>query len=168
MNYSPGLGAAEAGIIAMQLVGDIGVYAFMIMIGGIGTVNFAFSLVTLFTLGKARNGAVAAVLEMMKSITLHQLALFLIVALIAGCIAAMLALWFARLFSKIMCKVNYKWLCLGIIAFICVMALVLTGLVGFLILATSTAVGLIAPLIGVKRSHAMGCLILPVILFFVL
>ena len=36
----PGLGAAQAAIIAMQLVGNIGNYAFMILIGGINTVNF--------------------------------------------------------------------------------------------------------------------------------
>jgi len=46
----PGLGSAQAAIIGMQLVGDIGNYAFMILIGGINTVNFVFSLVTLYTL----------------------------------------------------------------------------------------------------------------------
>ncbi len=46
----PGLGSAQAAIIGMQLVGEIGNYAFMILIGGINTVNFVFSLATLYTL----------------------------------------------------------------------------------------------------------------------
>ncbi len=164
----PGLGAAQAAIIAMQLVGNIGNYAFMILIGGINTVNFTFSLVTFYTLQKARNGAVVAILEIVKSISLEQLLVFLFAALVAGCIATMLALFFARVFSKVIVKVNYRILCIGIISFITIMVIYFSGIIGLLILVTSTAVGIIPALIGVKRSHAMGCLLLPVILFFVL
>lgn len=164
----PGLGAAQAAILAMQLVGNIGNYAFMILIGGINTVNFTFSLVTFYTLQKARNGAVVAILEILKSINLEQLLIFLFAALIAGCIATLLALFFARIFSKFIVKVNYKKLCIGIISFITLMVIYFSGIIGLLVLITSTAVGIIPGLIGVKRSHAMGCLLLPVILFFVL
>jgi putative membrane protein len=164
----PGLGAAQAAIIAMQLVGNIGVYAFMILLGGINTVNFTFSLVTFYTLQKARNGAVVAILEIIKKISLEQLLVFLFAALVAGCIATLLALFFARVFSKLIVKVNYRKLCVGIISFITLMVIYFSGLIGLLILVTSTAVGIIPGLIGVKRSHAMGCLLLPVILFFVL
>ncbi len=164
----PGLGAAQAAIIAMQLVGNMGVYAFMILIGGINTVNFTFSLVTFYTLEKARNGAVVAILEIIKKINLEQLLVFLFAALVAGCIATLLALFFARIFSKLIVKVNYRKLCIGIISFITMMVIYFSGLTGLLILVTSTAVGIIPGLIGVKRSHAMGCLLLPVILFFVL
>lgn len=164
----PGLGAAQAAIIAMQLVGNISVYAFMILLGGINTVNFTFSLITFYTLGKARNGAVVAILEILKNISLEQLLVFLFSALVAGCIAALLALFFARIFSKFIVKVNYRVLCVGIISFITIMVIYFSGAIGLLILITSTAVGIIPGLIGVKRSHAMGCLLLPVILFFVL
>jgi len=164
----PGLGAAQAAIIAMQLVGNIGNYAFMILLGGINTVNFTFSLVTFYTLQKARNGAVVAILEIVKEISLEQLLVFLFSALIAGCIATLLALFFARVFSKLVVKVNYRILVIGIISFITLMVIYFSGIVGLLILVTSTAVGIVPALIGVKRSHAMGCLLLPVILFFVL
>ncbi len=164
----PGLGAAQAAILAMQIVGNIGNYAFMILIGGINTVNFTFSLVTFYTLQKARNGAVVAILEIIKKISLEQLLVFLFAALVAGCIAALLALFFARIFSKLIVKVNYKKLCIGIISFIALMVIYFSGVIGLLILITSTAIGIVAPLMGVKRSNAMGCLLLPVILFFVL
>lgn len=48
----PGLGAAQASILGMTLVGEIGNYAFLILIGGINTVNFVFSLVTFYILQK--------------------------------------------------------------------------------------------------------------------
>jgi len=54
----PGLGAAQASIIGMLLVGrSIGNHAFLVLVGGINTVNFAFSLATFYALEKARNGA---------------------------------------------------------------------------------------------------------------
>jgi len=164
----PGLGAAQAAILAMSIVGDIGAYAFMILIGGINTVNFTFSLVTFYTLQKARNGAVVAILEIVKMISFEQLLVFLFAALIAGGVATLLALFFARVFSKLIVKVNYRILVISIISFITIMVIYFSGVIGLLILVTSTAVGIIPALIGVKRSHAMGCLLLPVILFFVL
>jgi len=164
----PGLGAAQASILGMTLVGNIGEYAFMILIGGINTVNFTFSLVTLYALQKARNGAVVAVLEILKSIDLSQLIVFLCAALIAGSIATFLALKISKGFAKIITKVNYKVLCISIISFIVMLVFVFSGFFGLLVLAASSALGMVPPLLGVKRSHNMGCLLLPVILFFVL
>ena len=164
----PGLGAAQAAIIAMQVVGDIGMYAFMILIGGINTVNFVFSLVTFYTLEKARNGAVVAILDILKTIDLNGLIVFLGAALIAGGIAAFLAMFFARVFSNLISQVDYQKLVIFIIGFITLLTVYFSGVIGFIILSTSTAIGLLAPLCNVKRSHAMGCLLLPVILFFLL
>lgn len=164
----PGLGAAQASIIGMQLVGNIGNYGFMILIGGINTVNFVFSLATFYTLQKARNGAIVAVMEIVRSISLNELIVFLAAALIAGSIAAFLALLFARVFSKLIGLVNYKMVCMLIIGLISILSFVFGGILGLVVLVTSTFIGMLAPLIGVKRSHAMGCLLLPVILFFIL
>ena len=164
----PGLGSAQAAIIAMQVVGEIGMYAFIILIGGMNTVNFTFSLATLYSLQKARNGAIVAVLEIIKSVDMNGLLIFIGTALLAGGIATFLTLGISRVFANLINRVNYKMLALSVIAFITVLTPYFSGFAGFLILITSTAVGLVAPLAGVKRSNAMGCLLLPVILFFVL
>ncbi|MBI2575700.1 tripartite tricarboxylate transporter permease [Candidatus Woesearchaeota archaeon] len=164
----PGLGSAQAAILAMELVPGLNMFAFLILIGGINTVNFAVSLVTLYTLGKARNGAVVAVLELLKSISTTQLLIFLGTALFAGSIATLLTLFIAKKFAVWMEKVNYRKLCLMVISFITILSSVFDGFLGLLILGTSTALGLLAPLLGIKRSNAMGCLLLPVILFFLL
>jgi putative membrane protein len=164
----PGLGPAQVAAIGMQIVGNIGEYAFMILVGGIGTVNFVFSLVALYTIQKARNGAVAVVLEMIKSINLTELIVLLAAALIAGAIAVYLTLKISKIFAKYIVKVNYKLLCFCIIGFISLIALIFGNFLGLLILAISTAIGLIAPLVNVKRSSAIGCLLLPVILYFVI
>jgi len=162
----PGLGAAQAAIIGMQLVGEIGMYAFMILIGGINTVNFVFSLATFYTLEKARNGAIVAVLEIIKSINLSELIILMCAALIAGGVATFLALKITRVFSKMINLINYRMLCISIISLITILAFVFSGVIGLLVLATSAALGMVGPIVGVKRSNAMGCLLLPVIFYF--
>ena len=164
----PGLGSAHAAIIAMQFLGNIGMYSFMILIGGISTVNFLFGLVTFYTIDKARNGAIVAIQEIVGSITIDQLILLVAVALVAGGIATFLALLLSRGFAGIMSRVNYRLLSIAIIALIFCLALYFDGFTGVIILVTSTALGLIPPHVHVKRSMAMGVLLLPVILFFVL
>lgn len=164
----PGLGAAQAAVIAMQFVGNIGMYAFMVLIGGINTVNFLFSLVTFYTLQKARNGAIVAVMEIIKSISMTELIILVATALIVGSIATYLALNLSKIFSKVINKVNYNMLIIGVISLIFVLVFILSSWLGLLILITSTAIGIIAPSLGVKRTHSMGCLLLPVILFFIL
>lgn len=163
----PGLGAAQASILGMNLVGKIGDYGFMILIGGINTVNFTFSLATLYALSKARNGAVVVVSQLIDKVGIKELFVFLAVGLIAGCVSALIALKISKGAASLITKINYKILALSIIFFISVLTLFFSGFVGLFVLAVSSAVGMIAPLVGVKRSHSMGCLMLPVILFFV-
>ncbi|MBI2138476.1 tripartite tricarboxylate transporter permease [Candidatus Woesearchaeota archaeon] len=164
----PGLGAAQAAVIASQVVGRMSIYGLLILVGGINTANFTYSIASLYSLQKARNGAVVVVLKLLENITLRELILFCIVALIAGSIATIIAIYSARIFTRIITKVNYRALCIAIICFVTLMVLLVSGIYGLLILLSATAVGLIAPLAGVKRSHAMGCLLMPVILFFLL
>jgi len=139
----PGLGAAQAAIIGSQLTGNIGEYAFIVLIGGINTVNFTFSLVTLYALEKARNGAVVAVLEILKSIDLNGLIVFLAAALIAGGIATFLAMGFARGFAKFITKINYQYLCIAIISLIVILVFYFSSWLGLLVLAVSTVIGMI-------------------------
>lgn len=164
----PGLGAAHAAIIGNQITGEMSESAFIVLVGGINTVNFVFSLVTLYTIDKARNGAVVAVQKIIESISLNDVMVLIASALISGGIATFLAMGISRIFSKVITKVNYQVLCLFIIGFICVMVFYFSSFLGLYILILSSFIGMLPVLLGVKRSSAMGCLMLPVILFFLL
>ncbi|MBW2965684.1 tripartite tricarboxylate transporter permease [Candidatus Woesearchaeota archaeon] len=164
----PGLGAAQAAIIGSQLIRKIEEYSFIVLVGGINKVNFVFSLVTLFALGKARNGAVLAVLEILKEIDLNGIIVFLCAALITGGIATFLALGITRIFARFITKINYQLLCICVIVLIACLVFYFSSWLGLFVLFVSTAVGMIPSFTGVKKSSAMGCLLLPVILYFVL
>lgn len=164
----PGLGAAQAAIIAGTFFRKTTSNAYLILIGGITTVNFLLSIVTFYTLKKARNGGIIAVMEIINQIDLKEMMILLSAALIVGGIATILALNISKIFSVLVNRLNYKHMCLGVISLITLLVLTFSGPLGILILIVSTSIGLIPQLVGVGKNNAMGCLLLPVILFFLL
>ena len=166
VSFFPGLGPAQGAVIGSEIIKSVENYSFLVLLGGVNTVNMVVSFVTLYTIDKARNGAVVAISEIIK-IDFNLFVLFLIIALIAGGIAAAITLFVSKGFSKIISRINYRKLCFGVIVFIAVVAFLLSGFLGLLILAVAASIGLVPNLTGIKRSHAMGCLLLPVILWFI-
>ncbi|MBT4539986.1 hypothetical protein HOC35_00590 [Candidatus Woesearchaeota archaeon] len=168
--FLPGFGSSQAAILGQQIVSfgeDIGEKGFMIMVGGINTANMLTSIATAYILGKARNGAVLAINEILGVIDLRAMIIFLITLLIASGIAVMLALKISKIFSRLVVKVNYTLLVSTIILFIIILTIYFDGFVGLSILIVSSSIGILATKLGVGKNHLMGCLILPVILYFV-
>jgi len=69
----PGLGAAQAAVISMQITRKLGDHGFLILIGSINTVNFILSISTLYVLGKARNGSIVAIAQLLEGIEINIL-----------------------------------------------------------------------------------------------
>ncbi len=168
VSFFPGLGPAQAAVIGSELTRNQGAHSFLMMLGGINTVNMIVSMIMFYTIGKTRTGALAAVSEIMEIINLRSLLIFICIALIVAGIATLLALSIAKKFAKIITKINYKFMCLSIILFIAGLTLFLSGYLGLIIFIIATAVGIIPNILGIRRSHMMGCLLLPVILWFIL
>ncbi len=164
----PGLGPAQAAVMGSQIVGRIGIYSYLILIGGINTVSMLIALVTTFTINKARNGSIAVVQQMLGSTDMKYLVVFVAVALIAGGIATFLCLWLTKIFATLINIINYQLLCVIIISLILSLVFYFSGFLGLIVLIVSTLIGFIPPLIPVPRTQMMGCLLLPVILYFIL
>ena len=126
------------------------------------------SIATAYALNKARNGAIVVMNELMGKIGFQEMLLFIGVSLVAGGVAAILTLKTSKLFSKLIVKVDYAKLIIGILVFVTLLAALFDGFLGLTILITSTALGLLVSSWGVGKNHLMGCLVLPVILYFVL
>ncbi len=164
----PGLGPAQGAVLALQFVRKLGDYGFLILVGGINTVNFVLSLVTLFVLDRSRNGAVIAVSKIMEGLVVDDILVFTGAALVAGGVATFLALKISKVFARFIVKVNYRTLVVSIILLVSAMAFYFSSWLGLLVLFVSTMIGIIPNEMGIARNHAMGCLLLPVILYFIL
>src|SRR3989338_3791961 len=166
--FLPGFGSAQAAIIATNVVGDVGDEGFLTLVGGLNTASVLISIAAAYVLDKARNGAIVAANELLGGVGFQEMLLFVGVSLVAGGAAALLTIYLSNSFSKYIVKVNYTKLLLGIIIFITLLTLYFDGFIGFTILLTATAIGLVTTTFVVGKNHLMGCLILPVILYFVL
>jgi putative membrane protein len=164
----PGIGAATAAVISMQITRKLGDHGFMVLIGGISTVNFVLSLVSYLVIDKARNGAIIVVRELVGGVTINHILIFICALLIAGSVAVFLALFLSKVFAKLISVVNYKKLVLGIIFLIIILTFILTNWLGLLVLLISTAIGLLPAITKVTRTHGMACLLVPVMSYFLL
>ncbi len=164
----PGLGSAQAAILSTALFKDLTSELYLIITGGINTVNFVLSLVTLATLQKARNGAIVSVLELLPEVDLPTTLLFCIVVFIAGGVSTWLTFFFSRRAIDLVELVPYRLICFSVLVFVVGLVGYLTGFLGMLVLIVSTALGILPPLLGCARLHLMGCLLIPVMGFFLL
>lgn len=164
----PGMGPAQAAILGGSLVGKTKDYMYLVLVGAIGTVSMLLSLITLYTINKARNGSIIVVQKLLGQVNFDLFLLIMCIALVAGSIGVILTMFFARIFTNLITKVNYAFLCISIIVFVSSLVFYFTGFLGILILTTSTAIGIIPGIVNIGRNHGMGCLLIPVILYFLL
>ncbi len=167
VSLMPGLGPAQAAIIGSQII-KLTDKGFLILVGSLETLGMVTSFIAITSINKARNGAVVVISRLMETITQKDLVLFLAVALVSGLIATFLSLKFARIFSSLITKINYQKLCIAIIVLIVGMAFWLSSYIGLLTLVIGSFIGMLPSLVGIGKNHLMGCLLLPVILFFLL
>ncbi len=162
----PGIGAGTAAIMSLQITRKLKDHGFMILLGSIGIANFVFSIATFYVIDKARNGTIAAIQELM-TLNLRSVIIILSAAIIAGGIALFLGIRIGRIFSRLISRINYKKIVIAIILLVVVLTVLLTGPLGLFILIIATAIGVLPALWKVSRTHTMGCLLLPVILYFI-
>ena len=165
MSVLPALGGAQATILAQALTKKKSGEEFLVIVGGINTVSSLFVLATLFLIGRARTGVIA-VMKQFLQLDFSGFAILLAASIAAVGISVILTLYLGRFFANRISKINYRKLSLGIIAFICILVTLFSGPAGLFVLSISTAIGLIAPRVGIKRIHAMGVLVLPVFRYF--
>ncbi len=158
----PGIGSGIAALLSSRLA-RLDEEHFLTMMGSVNTFNFMVSLSALYAFGKPRNGAVVAVKELLGSATPQYLAAFVASSVIAGCVAFHTTSALGLFLSKKSSSMDVKRLNLSVLAFLTVLVFSFSGWTGLLVFATSSALGVIPHLLGVRKSQAMGCLVLPVL-----
>ncbi len=164
----PAMSSSQAAIIGTSLIKKIDTRNFLIMLGGINITNLILSFVSLYAIDKARNGTVVAISQIIQNISLKEFILFISICMFSAGIAAILTIYLSKIFAKLIQKISYQNLILSIAALILFLVLIISGFYGFLILLVATFIGMIPQLKNISKSHLMGCLMLPVILFYLL
>lgn len=165
-SFMPGLGPAQGAIIASQFVKNIGAKGFLVLVGGLSTTNMVLSFVTFYSINKARSGSVVVISKIIETVSLDEIIIFLAASLIAGGLSTILTLVIAKKFSAFISKVSYQKLCFCVVLIVIFFVWLVSGFFGILILAISTFTGMLPQLKGIGKNHMMGCLLIPVMLYF--
>lgn len=160
----PAMSPSQIGIIMYEIIGT-DLRSFIISVSAINTSDSIFSLVSLYTINNARSG-VAVMIGNVLEITWETMLLLIGVIMFTAFFATILHLKIGRIASGFVDRIDYRKLCAGSFVFICLLVVVFTGWFGLLLALLSMTVGLLPILAGVSRTHVMGVLLVPTILYF--
>ncbi len=163
--WIPGVSPSVAALTA-RLGAPSSAEEFLVSIAGVNSANALFSLVALYVIGKPRSGAAAAI-QALVDLDQSALVQMMIAAMIVAAASYVTVIGCARLAAKAVSRLNYRLLCAGVLVFLVAMSYVFTGIFGLFIFFLSTVVGLIAPMAGIHKTHAMGVLMLPLIVRYI-
>ena len=162
----PAIGVSQAATM-VQYLGSTGeARSFLMTVSGINVANEVFSLVSLYLVGNPRSGASVAIQQILGGLNTNQVIFLIGFICFSTGLASYLTLFLGKKIPKYLEKVNYKQLTLVIILFVVSLVTALTGFSGLLILFTAVSIGLLCNYLNIRKSHCMGVLLLPSILFF--
>lgn len=141
---------------------------FIVSISGVNTCNAIFGLIALAVIGKSRNGAMVVVTGLLGGVELYtaEFLLFLCVIIITAIMSYFSTIYLGDRVHQWLRSVDYPLLCYMVMALLTLLVFLFTGAFGLMIFVLSTSVGMLAPFLKVRKSHAMGVILLPVILYF--
>lgn len=167
VSFIPGVGPSQAAVISSGFK-KIDEKTFLILLGAINTIVMVLSFIALYSVSKPRTGIAVFIGRFLGTFGEQQLWIFLTIALIAGSLAVFITLAFAKIFAKGIIKINYKKLCLGILIFLAILTPILSGWLAIIVFITATALGILTSSLGIRKIHLMGCLIFPVIIWYLI
>lgn len=168
----PGITTAVGTVVAMNVRQKASKEQTIVTLSSVNTAA-AFSVtLMLFIIQRTRSGVIIAVNQLiavdpwtsfLMPVGLTYLLMFLV---FGGSLSYFFTLLVGKLFAKKFHKIPYRSLVISTVLFLCLLVVLFTGLLGLLVLFTATSIGFLPLYWGVRRSHCMGVLLVPIILYF--
>jgi len=166
VGFLPAVGVSQAAVMAQTLAKLGDPRNFLVTIGAISIANEVFSLNSLYLVNNPRSGASVAIQRVLPQMDFQNFLTIIASILISSSLATIFILQFVRRFYKILLKINYSLLNILIILFLSSLVFIFTGFIGLLVFFTCGAIGILTVELNIKRSHCMGCLLVPSMIFF--
>jgi putative membrane protein len=168
----PGITSATGTIIAMNARGESDKRQTIVTLSAVNTACAFFVVVVLFIILRSRSGATLAAMELISVsewtdiLIPENLSYLLIAMLLGGTMSYFLTLKIGKIFANRFANVPYSLIVKLTITLVSILVFLFTGFIGILILIIATFIGLLPVEWGVRRSHCMGILLFPIMLYF--
>ena len=135
---------------------------FLALVSSIAASHMVFAFAALLSIGKAREGALA-ILQEIKPVLPSDLPVLLGIFLISVGISAFILMRLSK-YIGVLQRLDLAQLNLCVLCYVVCAVAIVSGGGGLLVLAVSSAIGMLPPLLGIRRTHVMGLIIVPSIL----
>jgi len=168
----PGLTTATGTVLAMTARQKQSSEQTIVTLSAVNTASSFFVLIILFVLLRPRSGVTIAINELLPieawtGVSLPTTLIYLLMFLVlSGVFSYFLCLYIGKVFAKKFHRIPYTTLVLFTIVLVISLVFLFTGIMGLLVLFAATCIGFLPLCWGVRRSHCMGVLLLPIILYF--
>lgn len=141
---------------------------FIVSVSGVNTANAVFGLFVFFFIGRARNGAIVAMSSFLEPSTIDVpiILILLCVVILASMFSYYSTIKIGNTIHLFMEKIDYRKLSIAVLTGLVLMVISFTGMFGIVIFLMATSIGLLPSFMNVRKSNAMGVILLPVLLYF--
>ncbi len=161
VGWLPGLSTASANAVLASVIGyEKDRRGYILATNAANTANAFIGLAALFALSRMRNGVMAALAELPP----QSMSALMVVGVLAACAAYLITISLGR-YAPLLNGIDSALLNRGVIAFVVILCIILTGPFGLLILILATATGLVPHIINLPAVYCMGSIMIPVMLY---
>ncbi len=162
--FLPAIGPSQSAVL-ISAITKFSPQESLILTGSLTTFNMLLSIISLYSIHKARNGSIESLNKISDKFTFENLITALIVTLIVSSITTLIAILLAKKFIKYSDKIKIEKLNIFFLIFTFLLIFIFSNFSGLLISIIATSIGFIPILKGINRNHLMACIILPVIFY---
>ncbi|MEW6328784.1 MAG: tripartite tricarboxylate transporter permease [Candidatus Micrarchaeota archaeon] len=137
---------------------------FLATTSAIAVSHTIYSFVSIWTIGKARTGAAVAVRDLVGGMGAEWVFYIIALAVVGIAVASVLTLILGRPILKLISGADARKLNITLILYLLALVFVIEGARGIMVAAVATSIGVLPPMLGVRRTHLMGLILVPVIL----
>ncbi|MEM4554558.1 MAG: tripartite tricarboxylate transporter permease [Candidatus Anstonellaceae archaeon] len=154
----PGIAApAQIAVFATAILSLQDPKKFLALTGSIAASHTIFAFAANVSIGKAREGTIA-IINQIYPVGIEQVPSAIGIILLSLALSSIIVM---RLGKGMASRLSSKKLGLLVLAYLVVAVGIICGWLGLVLFATCTAAGLLPPLLGIRRTHVMGLIILP-------
>lgn len=160
--FLPGVGST---VIASLATREKNKESFLISMGAITAANIIISFLAMWLIGNPRSGVAVAISQLTEA----NFSIFMVMtfsAMVSAALAALMTMKASEFLADRIHKIDYTIISAGVVIFILAMVVWFSGLIGMLLIVTSSALGIFTARCRIRRGILMGVLIIPAIMFF--
>ncbi|MFC1774802.1 tripartite tricarboxylate transporter permease [Nanoarchaeota archaeon] len=158
----PGVGSAHAAFVVQQVFRNLSGKSYLIIVGGINTVNAIVALIYLYVHERARTGYVIAISNLID-LSFSSILVMIVIVIIVGSVAVFLTLVLGKFFVKVTNVIDTRVISVVILCFVLGLTIFLSGFIGLFAALLCCSTGVLAYVMKCRKSNLMACLIAPML-----